>query len=307
MDKFVAAAVQWYPEVHDAEAGSIKACKAIQEAADNSARVVVFPELWIQGYPYWASNVVQSGAFQQWRSRCFESAISVNGPEIARVAKAAEKHRCNVVISAHEREGGTLYNSQIFIGDDGQVLGCHRKLVPTQTERLVHGMGDGSDLNVYDTSTGRLGGLLCYEHLMAPARYALCTLGVQLHAAAWPGHAFLDPVIDASSRHLAFENGCFVVVARELMSPEHIANNMPGDLGDEQSWYTHGGSAIISPTGEYIAGPVFDDETIVCAEIDYEQISFAKWWVDGAGHYARPDVFQLHWDKRPKPPIKIQE
>ena len=307
MDKFVAAAVQWHPVVHEPNAGSKKACKAIQEAASNHARVVVFPELWLQGYPYWATNRVQSNAFQQWRACCFNAAIDVNGPEIARIVKAAEKNRCNVVMSAHERAGGTLYNSQIFISSEGNILGCHRKLMPTQTERLVHGMGDGSDLNVYDSTVGRLGGLLCYEHQMALARYALCTMGIQLHAAAWPGHEFLDPVIDASMRHFAFENGCFVVSARELMNPEHVATGMPDDLGDERSWHAHGGSAIISPMGEYLAGPVFDEETIICAEIDYRQISFSKWWVDGAGHYARPDVFQLQWDRRPKPPINIQE
>ncbi|MCK5360755.1 MAG: carbon-nitrogen hydrolase family protein, partial [Gammaproteobacteria bacterium] len=215
VDRFTAAIVQWHPEVHDADAGSKKACRAIQEAAEANARVVAFPELWLQGYPYWASNKVRSDAFQQWRAKCFNAAIDVNGPEIARVAKAAEKYSCNVVISAHERAGGTIYNSQIFIGNDGSILGCHRKLMPTQTERLVHGMGDGADLNVYDTSTGRLGGLLCYEHQMALARFALCTMGVQLHVAAWPGHAFLDPIIDASMRQLALENGCFVMVARE--------------------------------------------------------------------------------------------
>lgn len=305
MSNFVAAAVQWYPVVHDASAGADRACDAVREAAKSGAQVVVFPELWLQGYPYWAANQVRTDSFQACRAKLFNEAIEIGGPEIAKIAKAAAKHKCIVVMSAHEKSGGTVYNSQIFINDDGKILGSHRKLVPTQTERLVHGRGDGSGLTVYDTAIGRIGGLQCYEHQMAPARYALCELGEQLHAAAWPGHAFLDPVIDASTRHLAFENGTFVVVARELMNPEHIAASMPEDTGDAQFWHAHGGSAIISPTGEYLAGPVFDEETIICADIDYEQISFAKWWVDGTGHYARPDVFQLQWDRRPKPPVKI--
>ena len=305
MEKFIAAAVQWHPVVHDPLRGAEKGCEAIAEAAGRGAKLVVFPELWLQGYPYYAGTQMQSAVYQQWRSVYADAAITLDGPEMVLLQKAAAEHDCNVVMSAHERDGGTLYNSQMFIADDGKMLGCHRKLIPTQTERMVHGRGDGSNLNVYDTSIGRLSGLLCFEHQMAPARYALCTLNCQVHTAAWPGFAFLDPIIDASTRQLAFENGCFVIVAREVMSPEWLPDSMPG-VGDQgHHWQMHGGSAIISPMGEYLAGPVFDEETIVCAEIDPQQVSLAKWFVDGAGHYARPDVFQLKWDKRPKPPIDI--
>ncbi len=307
MKKFIAAAVQWHPVVHDPRRGAEKACQAITEAAGKGAKLVVFPELWLQGYPYYAGTQMQSEVYQQWRSVYTEAAITLDGPEMASIQEAAAAHACNVVMSAHEREGGTLYNSQMFIADDGRLLGRHRKLIPTQTERMVHGRGDGSDLDVYDTSTGRLSGLLCFEHQMAPARYALCTLNCEVHAASWPGFHFLDPIIDASARQLAFENGCFVIVAREVMSPELIPDVMPGVGEHGHHWGMHGGSSIISPMGEYLAEPVFDQETIVCAEIDTAQISLAKWFVDGAGHYARPDVFQLRWDKRPKPPVKIIE
>ena len=306
MEKFVAAALQWYPATHDKAEGAARICDAIREASASGARLLVTPELFLQGYPYWAANQMRTDTFQQWRKVYFNNGITIDGPEVAEISKMAKACRCHVVFGAHEREGGTLYNSQVFIAEDGTVLGYHRKLVPTQVERLVHGRGDGSDLNVYETAIGRLGGLICFEHQMAPARYALCTLGTQIHAGSWPGHAFLDPIIDASARHLAVENGCFVIVARELMGPEHVASGMP-DVGPPEFWHAHGGSAIISPTGEYLAGPVFDDETIVLAELDFEQISFAKWWVDGAGHYARPDVFQLQWDRRQKPPLKIHE
>ena len=307
MSKFIAAAVQWTPVVHDAKRGAQKACEAIAEAAGKGATLVVFPELWLQGYPYYAGIQMSSPVYLAWRNVYYDAAISVDGPEMAVIRKAAAKHKCHVVMSAHEREGGTLYNSQMFIGDDGSLLGCHRKLIPTQTERMVHGCGDGSDLNVYETSVGRLGGLLCYEHHMAPARYALCTLHCQVHAAAWPGFEFLHPIVDANSRQLAIENGCFVIVARDVLDPSRIADGMP-EVGDEgHHWEMHGGSAIISPMGEYIVEPVLDEETIITAEIDLAMCSLSKWFVDGAGHYARPDIFQLRWDRRPKKPLELVE
>ncbi len=307
MSKFVAAVVQWAPEAHDAIAGSKKAAKAIGEAAALGARLVVFPEVWLQGYPYWAGLSVRDPEFQTWRDALYRAAIAIPGPEIARVQEAAAKHHCQVVISAQERSGGTIYATQVFIDATGQLLGKHRKLMPTLTERLVWGMGDGSDLDVYGTELGRLGGLLCFEHQMAPARYALCGLDIQLHAACWPGHGFLNPVIDASMRQLAHENACFVFVAREVMSADRVPPSMPPIASGKEFWTGVGGSAIIAPGGEYLAPPVFDQEAIVTAEIDLGRIALAKWFVDGAGHYARPDVFRLEWNRSGKPAMIIQD
>jgi nitrilase len=140
---------------------------------------------------------------------------------------------------------------------------------------------------------------------MAPARIALSSLNIEVHAAAWPGHAFLDGVIDASTRHLAHENACFVLVAREFMSPDLAPDEV--SISDEarNHWQAHGGSAIIAPGGEYLVEPVFGKETIVTAEIDLSRIPVCKWFFDGTGHYARPDVFQLKWDKRQKPVVDM--
>ena len=193
----------------------------------------------------------------------------------------------------------------LYIGADGKILGKHRKLIPTQAERLVWGRGDGSDLDVYETPVGRLGGLNCFEHQMAPARIALSSMNMQVHAAAWPGHAFLNDVIDASTRHLAHENACFVIVAREVMSPDRVPDHMPMSEEAAGHWHGHGGSAIIAPGGQYLVAPVFDEETIVTAEIDLADIAVNKWFFDGTGHYSRPDVFQMRWDKRPKPPVDL--
>jgi predicted amidohydrolase len=306
MSKFVGAVVQWTPEAHDAIAGSRKAARAIAEAARLGARLVVFPEAWLQCYPYWAGLSVRDPEYQAFREALYRASIAIPGPELATVQEAAAKHRCFVVMSAQERAGGTIYAVQIFIGPDGRLLGSHRKLMPTLTERLVWGQGDGSDLDVFDTELGRLGGLLCFEHQMAPARFALCGLNIQLHAASWPGLAFLDPIIDASMRHLAHENACFVFVARDVMSADRLAAGMPAVNSGKEFWSAHGGSAIIAPGGEYVVAPVFDQETILAAEIDLGRIPVAKWFVDGTGHYARPDVFRLEWDRRPKPPLRIR-
>lgn len=306
MSKFIAAVIQWTPEAHDATAGARKGAAAIAAAAKEGARLVVFPETWLQCYPYWAGMSVREPEYQAFREALYRASIAIPGPEVAVLQKAAAEHHCHVVMSAQERVGGTIYASQIFIGADGALLGSHRKLMPTLTERVIWGMGDGSDLNVFDTELGRLGGLMCFEHQMAPTRFALAGLDIQIHAAAWPGHGFLDPVIDASMRQLAHENACFVLVARDVMSADRIAKGMPAATAGREHWNAHGGSAIIAPGGEYLVTPVFDREVIVTAELDLGRIAAAKWFVDGAGHYSRPDVFRMEWDRRPKPALAIK-
>jgi predicted amidohydrolase len=301
---FVAAAVQRAPAVLDRDATVDRAVEAIAEAARSGARLIVFPETWLPTYPYWHPLSAAQAEFPALFQRLFEQSITIPGPETERIGEAAGRAGATVVIGVNEREerGGTLYNTLCYLGADGRLLGRHRKLVPTLSERLIWGRGDGSDLEVYPTSAGRLGGLICYEHQMAPARYALCGLGVQVHASVWPGYGMLHPIVDAATRHLAYENACFVVVARDVLSPEDLPGDLP--LRDAGIWEAHGGSAIIAPGGAYLAGPEFDKETIVYAEIDLARTIEAKRWVDAAGHYSRPDVFQLHWDRRPKPPLR---
>ena len=307
MTAYIAAAVQWAPEVLDPKNGAEKAAEAITEATAQGAKLVVFPEVWLQGYPYWSGLQPISPEYQAFRQLSYEASITIDDPRLKPVFQSARDNKCVVVLGLQEKEGGTLYCTLLYIGADGEVLGKHRKLIPTQAERLVWGRGDGSDLDVYDTALGRLGGLNCFEHQMAPARIALSGLNIQVHAAAWPGHAFLDGVIDASTRHLAHENACFVVVAREVMSPDRLNDTFPISEESVAHWHAHGGSAIIAPGGEYITTPVFDDECIVTGEIDLAQIAVNKWFFDGTGHYARPDVFQLRWNKSPKPAVDIYQ
>jgi nitrilase len=307
LKKFIAAAVQWTPSVHDAAAGAERAVAAIAEAARAGAKLVVFPEAWLVGYPYWAGSSPRNPEFHEFLAAFNRALITVPGPEIALIQKAAARHGCEVVMGVQERGGGTIYCSQVFIGADGSLRGHHRKLMPTLTERMIWGMGDGSDLDAYETDVGRLSGLMCFEHHMAPARYALCGLGVQVHASQWPGFSFLDSMIDAATRQLAFENACFVIVAREVFAVDKLAPGMPSARSPAETWKMNGGSSIIAPNGQYLSGPVFGEETLVMAEIDLDAVISQKAWVDGVGHYARPDVFRLEWDRRRKPAVKIRD
>lgn len=301
MGKVVVAAAQLTPEYHALDAALDKADKAISDAGRQGAKLVVFPETWLQGYPYWASISVRDKRFTEFRRLLDQCAVTRDSDAIASLQRMALKAGCAVVMGFHERDHGTLYNSVAYISDKGELQAVHRKLIPTTTERLVWGQGDGSDLAPVEFNQSRLGGLICFEHQMAAARLVLGNQNVNIHAALWPGHAFIDRVIDASTRQLAHENGCFVIVAREPMSADRLGDGLP-DVSDEPDrWDTHGGSAIIGPLGQYITEPVFDREELVYAEIDFAEIADAKWWFDGSGHYTRPDVFQLNWNRDKKP------
>ena len=304
-DPYTAAAVQWVPAYGDLRAGVGRAIDAIDEAAREGASLIVLPEAWLPGYPYWCTEQRPNRAVSALYRDLVENSVEVPGPVTDALGEAAAGANATVVIGVTERAGGTLYNTLCYIGPDGALLGAHRKLVPTLSERTVWGMGDGSDLDAYDTPAGRVGGLICYEHFMAPARYALAGLGVEVHASVWPGYPFLHANVDAATRMLAVENACAVVVAREVMSAERLPSGTPF-AEHPRMWEMNGGSAIIAPGGKYLAEPVYDDETILYAEIDPADLVEAKRWVDGVGHYSRPDVFRLHWDRSPKPPIATE-
>ena len=300
--KTVVCAAQFAPELVNFDAGVKKAVRIIDDAAKEGAQLVVFPEAWILGYTYWASIGTRDPVFHWFLKKLRQETGPVDDERLRPIADAAARGRIAVSIGIHERDGATLYLTQLLFGPDGTLANAHRKLVPTNTERLIWGCGDGSDMKAHDFGFGKINGLMCFEHQMTLARYALASTGEQIHCAAWPGHGFITPVIDASNRQLAHENGCFVISAREVMSAELLPKDAPGDGGDPDRWSGVGGSSIIAPTATYIAEPVHNDERLIVGELDFSLIEQVKYHFDGVGHYARPDVFQLKWDDRPKPP-----
>jgi nitrilase len=313
-DVFVAAVAQAAPVFLDRDATVEKAVRLIEEAADQSAKLIAFPETWIPGYPNW---IYRAAGWEEPRSkrafaRLQRNAVEIPSPATDALCRAARAAGAYVVVGIHERDvqfsQGTLYNSLLFISDLGEILGVHRKLVPTHAERIVWGRGDGSTLHVFDTPLGRLGGLVCWEHWMPLARFAMHAKGEQLHVAAWPD---AEDVHHLASRHYAFEGRCYVLCAgsymttRDLPPDFELAAEMGATVepGGDAAELLPGGSGIIGPDGAWLAGPVSGREEIIYAEIDLGRIAEEQQALDTAGHYNRPDVFSLTVDERPKPQV----
>jgi len=302
LPKYVAAAVQAAPVYLDREATIDKACDLIEEAGAAGARLIVFPETWVPMYPFWHSSpAVFSGNLFV---KLWKNSIEVPSNQTNRLAQAAKRANSYVAIGINERDTvgrGTIYNTLLYLSPTGEVMHRHRKLMPTFTERTVWGFGDGSDLDVMDTELGRIGGLICWEHEMTLAKYALYAQGEQVHCGAWPAYSFQNDHIDFGSRQYAFEGACFAVVSCGVVTP----GSYPADLGAAPA--ANGGTAIIGPNGKYLAGPVYDKEEILYAEIDIERAIAEKHSRDIAGHYARPDVFQLIMNTRRKPIMSFMD
>lgn len=297
LPKFTAAAVQAAPVFLNREASIEKACGLIAEAGDAGAKLIVLPETWIPGYPFWhTSPAVFSGStFSEY----WKNSVELPSSASDRLGQAAKAARAYVVIGVSERDTlsrGTLYNTLAYFDPAGDLVHRHRKLMPTFTERTVWGMGDGSDLDVLETPLGRVGGLICWEHEMTLAKYALYAQGEQVHCSAWPAYSSQNNHIAFGTRQYAFEGACFVVSSCGIVTPGSLPDALGGD-----GVHANGGTAIIGPDGEYLAGPIFDKEEILYAEIDLEVAIREKHSRDVAGHYARPDVLQLIVNTTPKP------
>ena len=299
LPRFVAAAVQAEPVFMDREATVDKACALIHEAGGAGATLIVFPETWIPTYPWWhtSSHVFSSQHFAElWRN-----AIEIPSPATAQLADAARRAGAYVVIGVNERDTatrGTLYNTLLYLSPDGRIAHRHRKLIPTFTERTVWGFGDGSDLQVLDTPIGRIGGLICWEHEVTLAKYALYAQGEQVHCAAWPAFSEQNDHIDFGMRQYAYEGACFAVSACGI----YRGGTLPDAYGGA-TVRANGGTAIIGPNGRYLAGPVYDIEETIYAEIDLEAAIREKHSRDVGGHYARPDVFRLVVNTEPRPAL----
>lgn len=294
----------------DGDATVEKTCMLIEEAASNGAKLIVFPETYIPIFPWWVYMAVSVGKQQELFKQLFENSFSVDSPQMKKIASVCKRTGMVAVVGLNEKDGNTIYNSQVFI-DQGKILGTHRKLVPTGGERTVWGRGDGSGIRVFDTSVGKIGGLICYEHSMIPARYTLYSMGEQIHVANFPGANFKsqqrnrNKLIDAIIRNVAFEGQVFVCNSTTFLSEaekEFYLELVPGNQGVLEAG--GGIGAIVDPFSNYIGGPQENVEGIVYGEIDLDTITLAKHFVDCVGHYSRPDVFTLLFNSRKLTPVE---
>lgn len=300
-------AAQIAPKFFDKAGTLAKTVHFIEEAGRLELDLLVFPETYFAAYPYWRGSVSVRRSTELVVAMQ-ESAVRIPGEEVEALEAAARRARVNCVIGLNElddRPGSlTLYNTLLFIGRDGRCLGRHRKLMPTHSERVYWGMGDASDIRVFDMDIGRVGGLICYEHHMTLLRAAMAVKGEEIHCAVWPGWWTVERHLGAKRpkagarecdiepaiREYAIENQVFVVSSSWYLPADAI----PPELAGEMKYnLAVGGSCIVNPAGLFVREPVFDEETIVWADIDLEDRRLAKAYFDCLGHYARFDLLSL--------------
>jgi len=304
------AIVQHAPAVLDREATLDKAVQLISDAAAQGSQLVVFPEAFVPGYPAWVWRLRPGGDWdlsERIHRRLLDNAVDLTGDGLAKVRTAAAEADVTVVMGINERDGtvgrSTLYNSLVVIGHDGEVLNHHRKLMPTNPERMVWGFGDASGLRAIDTPAGRIGALLCWENYMPLARFALYAQGVDVHIA--PTYDSGEDWIRAM-RHIAREGGCWVVGAGVALRNRDLPDDFPERdrlYPREEDWINPGDSVVIAPGGETVAGPLHKQQDILYADVDPARAAIARRTFDAAGHYARPDVFTLHVNRMRQSPI----
>lgn len=315
VESFRIAAVQATPVFIDREATVDKACHLIAEAGHSGARLVAFPEAFIPSYPdwVWAVPAGDDGTLGEMYGEYLAHSVDIPGAATERLCAAAKEAGVYVVMGVSERNveasGTSLYNTLLYIDPQGEIMGKHRKLVPTAGERLVWAQGDGSTLAVYDTPYGKLGGLICWENYMPLARYAMYAWGVQIYVAAtWArGEPWL-----ATLRHIACEGRVYVlgscIALRMADIPDRYAfKSKYYSTQNEDAWINVGDSAIVGPNGEFLAGPASMKEEILYADVDPGKMGGPRWLLDVAGHYGRPDVFQLTVNTGARPMLRVTE
>jgi nitrilase len=282
----------------------------VAEVAATGADLVVFPEAFIPGYPAWIWRLRPGGdwgACESLHSRLLDNAVDLAAGDLSPLCKAAKAHAVTIVCGINERDGelgrATLYNTAVTIGTNGEILNRHRKVMPTNPERMVWGFGDASGLRVVDTPAGRVGALLCWENYMPLARYAMYSQGVQIYVA--PTYDSGDGWL-GTMQHIAREGRCWVVCSGVVLKNDDI----PADFPDRdklypasEEWINPGDSAVIAPGGEIVAGPMRKEKGVLYAEIDPARVGIAKRALDVVGHYARPDIFTLHVNRQPQSPV----
>lgn len=305
------AVVQAASVIMDLEASTEKAVSLTLEAGEKGAKIVVFPEAFIPAYPRGLTFGTKVGSRspegrKDW-FRYWDNSIVVPSEETDKLGEAARKAGVYLVIGVIERDsensGGTLYCSVLFFGPDGELLGVHRKLKPTASERLIWGEGDGSTLPVFDTPYGKIGALICGENYMPLARAAMYAKGVQIYIAPT---ADARDAWQATIRHIALEGRCFVLSSNQYVTKDMYPTDLAcyDDLASSPDEMSRGGSAIVGPLGDYIVEPVFGREEILYADLDIREIAYSQFDFDVVGHYSRPDVFTLLVNEEKKENVK---
>ncbi len=308
MEKVRAAAVQASPVCLDREATVDKGVGLIQKAAAEGAGLIVFPETFIPTYPdlVWRTKPWDH-AFTALYGRLLDQSVEIPSPATLALADAARSTRAYVSIGVNERDGSTLYNTQLCFSPAGELVARHRKLMPTGGERLVWGFGDGSTLTVVDTPFGKIGSLTCWENYMPLARAAMYAKGIDLYLApTWDN----SDVWVASMRHIAKEGRIFVIGVNFCIRGSDVPAGVPGRdqlYGGDEDWLSKGNSVIVGPDGGILAGPITEEEGIIYADMDAEVARAARYQFDPVGHYSRPDVFRLTVDETKAAPVAFGE
>lgn len=303
------AVVQKPPVLLDGAATMTRAVESLAEAAAAGSKLVVFPEAYLPGYPTWIWRLRPGGDMAlsgEIHARLLANAVDIDKGDLAPLREAARKHGITVVCGMSEVDGrfsgSTLYNSVVTIGPDGTLLNRHRKLMPTNPERMVWGPGDAAGLRVVDTPAGRIGTLICWESYMPLARYALYAQNIEVYVApTWDcGEAWL-----ATMRHIAREGGCWVIGLATALQGSDVPASFPNrdTLFKPEDWLCDGDAVIVEPSGKVLAGPLHREKGILYGEIDPAKAARARRSLDVTGHYARPDIFRLDVKRDPMPPV----
>lgn len=306
------AVIQRPPVFLDRAATLDQAVASLGEAAANGARLAVFPEALVPGYPAWMWRLrpgPDMALTERIHARLRANSVSLAADELSPLREAARRHELTVVCGLHERDealgGGTLYNTVVTIGADGALLNRHRKLMPTNPERMVWGCGDASGLRTVPSACGRIGALICWESYMPLARYALYAQGLDVYVT--PTYDSGERAV-ASMQHIAREGGCWVVSCGSALQARDIPDAFPGKgelFRNPDEWINPGDSVVVAPGGKIVAGPLHEERAILYAEIDLERVGVARRSLDVVGHYARPDLFELRVNARPQTVVEL--
>ena len=304
------AVVQHPPVALNRQKTLARGVELLEEAAAGGARLVSFPETWVPGYPEWVWRLRPGDDYDlsgDIHKRLLENSVDLKAGQLKPIQAAARRLKVTVSIGIHERDGefsrGTIYNSAVLIGPDGEILNRHRKLVPTNPERMVWGEGDATGLRVSDTPSGRVGGLICWENYMPLARFAIFAQGCEIYIApTWDeGGTWLSTM-----RHIALEGRCWVLGNGSSMRGKDIPTDFPDRkrlFPDLEAWFNPGGSVIVDPSGNVVAGPLREKHGILYADCDPARAAAAKRTLDVAGHYGRPDIFHLEVNREARAPV----